>query len=85
MIQYTFLLAFMLLMIMPLIITLSTALKDETAGSSVDVTLAGDIGGDAETVTVDLITAGGYYEGSIPFSWTGVDGPVMIGARRPGR
>jgi thermitase len=58
---------------------LTVALKDETAGSSVDVTLGGDVGGDTETVTVIPVTTGGYYEGSIPLSWTGVDGPVTIG------
>ena len=58
---------------------LGVALKDETAGATATVTLSGSIGGDMETVIVNPLTADGYYEGTIPISWAGVDGPVVVG------
>jgi hypothetical protein len=57
---------------------ITVALKDKTAGASVGVTLTGDTGGDSETVTVLPVTAHGYYEGDIPISWAGRDGPVVV-------
>jgi hypothetical protein len=57
---------------------LTVALKDTTAGSTVAVTLRTSGGGDAETVLVTPVAgADGYYEGTIPLSWAGVDGPVV--------
>jgi hypothetical protein len=59
---------------------LTVALKDTSAGANVAVTLTGSAGGDAETVLVtEVAGADGYYEGSIPISWAGVDGPVVAG------
>jgi thermitase len=57
--------------------SLTVALKDTTAGSSVQVTVAGSVGGDTEIVTVMPVTVNGYYEGSLAISWTGKDGPVV--------
>ncbi|MDX1388163.1 MAG: S8 family serine peptidase, partial [Acidobacteriota bacterium] len=58
---------------------LTVALKDPTAGASVDVTLTGDVGGDMETVTVFPVAGtDGYYEGTIDLSWAGNDGPVVL-------
>jgi hypothetical protein len=45
----------------------------------VAVTLTGSVGGDSETVDVTPVTGDGYYEGTIPISWAGKDGPVVIG------
>ena len=59
--------------------TLFVDLKDTSVGSSVDVTMTGDIGGDVEVVIVTPVTAFGYYRGSIPLSWADVDGPVVPG------
>lgn len=56
----------------------TVALKDKTAGSSVDVTLTVGSGSDAETLTVLPLTDQGYFEGSIPISWAGKDGPAVI-------
>ena len=59
---------------------LTVAMKDLTAGATAQVTVTGSVGGDVETVTVDLVPgATGFYEGTIPISWTGVDGPVVLG------
>lgn len=59
---------------------LTVALKDLTAGATAQVTVTGSIGGDSETVTVTPVGGStGYYEGTIPFSWAGVDGPVVLG------
>ncbi len=59
---------------------LTVALKDPSAGASVEVTLTGDIGADIETVTVFPVPGtDGYYEGTIALSWAGQDGPVVLG------
>lgn len=58
---------------------MKVALKDKTAGASVDVTLSG-VGGDTEVVTVTPVAGtDGYYEGSISIAWAGVDGPIVVG------
>jgi hypothetical protein len=58
---------------------LTVALKDPSAGASVDVTLTGDVGADMETVTAFLVPGtDGYYEGTISLSWAGRDGPVVV-------
>ncbi len=56
---------------------LTVALKDKAAGSSVDVILSVGSGSDTETVTVVPLTDQGYFEGSIPISWAGKDGPAV--------
>ena len=56
----------------------TVALKDPGATNPVEVTLTGDIGLDTETVTLVSATTGGYYEGTIPISWVGHDGPVVV-------
>jgi subtilisin family serine protease len=53
--------------------------KDKTAGASVDVTLSDSTSGDVETVTASAVTAQGYYRGTIPIAWVGIDGPVVPG------
>ena len=59
---------------------LTVAMKDLTAGATEQVTVSGAAGGDVETVTVTPVAgATGFYEGTIPFSWAGVDGPVVAG------
>ncbi|MDH3628788.1 MAG: S8 family serine peptidase [Acidobacteriota bacterium] len=58
---------------------LTVALKDETAGATATVTLTGSLGTDSEMVLVTPLTLDGYYEGTIPISWAGVDGPVVLG------
>ena len=58
---------------------LTVALKDPGAGASVEVTLTGSVGADVETMMVTPVSgATGYYEGTLPLSWAGVDGPVTI-------
>ena len=56
---------------------ITVALKDKSAGSSVDVTLTVGSGNDTETVTVLPLTDQGYFEGSIPISWVGEEGPAV--------
>ena len=53
--------------------------KDEAAGSSVDVGLISQGSGDVETVTLLPLTGDGFYHGTIPISWVGQDGPVVQG------
>jgi hypothetical protein len=57
--------------------TLTVALKDRTAGSSVEIALTASPGGDSETVAATPLTGAGYYEGTIPIAWAGRDGPVV--------
>ncbi len=58
---------------------LAVDLKDTTAGASVQVVVTGHVWGDAETVTLLPVTAGGYYRGMLPLVWLGKDGPVVVG------
>jgi subtilisin family serine protease len=58
---------------------LTVAVKDQAAGAAASVTLSGNLGGDVEVVLATPLTAGGYYEGSLPISWAGHAGPVVVG------
>jgi len=58
---------------------ISVDVKDTTGGASLAVTITAPGSGDSEIVTAASVTAGGYYRGTIPIAWDGVDGPAVPG------